>query len=275
MHCNLLTDIRVARETGYDAIEINGWKLYRYLDTGLSIDGVKRRLDGFPAVGIGFIQDIERQEPNEYQALLQECDKMCSLARQLGIPLVHLLTGPIGPGVGVVGGYQGLMGRPWPEIRKLTAKNLKALSAIGKQHNVGFYLEALAFASLHSLDQMIELLDAAECDNVYLLIDFWHTWTTGTTPEKLAKLDPKRIAAVHFCDALAVPKDKPITHDLRDVWTGGGHIPLQEWVDAILSTDFDGWWGCELWSKKHWERDPWETARLLKDTLKYMLVAAK
>ena len=32
MYCNLLTDIRIAREIGYDAIEIIGSKLYRYLD---------------------------------------------------------------------------------------------------------------------------------------------------------------------------------------------------------------------------------------------------
>jgi len=31
MHCNLLTDIRIAKETGHAGIEMNGTKLKRYL----------------------------------------------------------------------------------------------------------------------------------------------------------------------------------------------------------------------------------------------------
>ena len=271
MYCNLLTDIRIAREAGYGGIEIIGSKLTRYLEQGYSVESVKHRLNCLPAVAVGYIQDIERQEPEEYESLLERCDHLCSLASQLGIPQVQLLTGPLGPGLGITGGYQGLGDRQWPEVRKLTAKNLRGLAAIGRKHRVGFYLEPLAWATLHSLEQTLELLDEAACDNVGMVIDFWHQWTTGTTPEKLAKLDPKIIVGVHFCDSLPVPHGQPIVHDLREVWTGGGQIPLQAWVDAILSTKFDGWWSCELFCKKHWERDPWETGRLLREMLQRLL----
>ena len=37
-HANLLTSIRIARETGYAGIEIGGDKLKRYLDQGFGID---------------------------------------------------------------------------------------------------------------------------------------------------------------------------------------------------------------------------------------------
>ena len=76
---------------------------------------------------------------------------------------------------------------------------------------------------------------------------------------------------VHFCDSLPLTGETP-THELREVWPGGGHIPLQEWVDAVLATGFDGWWSGELHSPKHWELDPWDTARCFRDTLRYMLV---
>ena len=57
----------------------------------------------------------------------------------------------------------------------------------------------------------------------------------------------------------------------RAVWTGGGNVPLKAYVDAVLSTGFDGWWSGELFSPKHWELDPWETAGLLKNTIRYLL----
>ena len=34
MHCNLATDIRIAKDTGYEALEIVVDKLLRYLDQG-------------------------------------------------------------------------------------------------------------------------------------------------------------------------------------------------------------------------------------------------
>jgi len=271
MYCNLLPDIRIAKETGYAGIEIIGSKLYRYLAQGFSVESLLQHLEGIAPVGLGYVQDIERQEPNEYAALLKDCEKMCCLAQKLGCPMVQLLTGPIEPGLGIHGSYQGLAGMPWPQIRKLTAKNLAALADIGARYNVRCYLEPLTWAPVHTLQQALEVIDAAERDNVALLIDFWHQWTSGTTPDDIAKLDRKLIAGVHFCDSLELTGEQ-WSHEQRNVWTGGGHIPLKEWVDAVLGTGFDGWWACELFSPKHWELDPWETAYNLKELLAYMLV---
>ena len=271
MYCNLLTDIRIAKEAGYEGIEIIGTKLYRYLDQGLAIENLLPHLEDMPPVALGYVQDIERQEPDEYAALLEECEKMCYLAQKLGCPMIQLLTGPLDPGLGIHGTYRGLADMPWREMRRLAGRNLAALADIGARYNLRLYLEPLTWAPLHTLAQALEVIDAAERDNVGLLVDFWHQWTSGTTPEEVAKLDGKLIAGVHFCDSLQLTGEQ-WSHEHRDVWTGGGHIPLKEWVDAVLATGFDGWWACELFSPKHWELDPWETARNLKDQLTYMLI---
>lgn len=269
MHCDLLTDIRIAKETGYDAIEIRGSKLYRYLEQGLTIRSLISHLEGLPPVGLGFIQDIERQDPERYAALLEECERMCSLAESLSCNMVQIVNGPVDPS----GPYKGLGQMSWPEIRKLTAKNLAALADIGARHNVYFYLETPTWAPLHTLSQALELIDATERENVGLVIEFWHHWCSGTMPEEIAKLNKEMIGCVHFCDALEHQGERgDPSQSGRAVWTGGGRIPLKEWVDAVRATGFDGWWSCELFSPKHWELNPWETARLLKDTLRYLLV---
>lgn len=268
-HTNLLTSIRIARETGYAGIEIGGDKLKRYLNQGFSVNSLRPLFKDVPPVGLSYVEDIERQEPREYQALLEECETTCSLAEQIGCPMVQLLTGPLDPN----GPYKGLTGQPWPEVRKKTARNLAALADIGKSHKVRFYLEALTFTPLNRLDQQLELLAETARDNVGLVLDFYHLWDSGARPEDIARIDKKLISCVDFCDSLDPFGARGDAQQRgRDVWTGGGRVPLKEWVDAVRATGFDGVWRCELLSPKYWELDPWNTARDLRIFLEYMLV---
>jgi sugar phosphate isomerase/epimerase len=268
-HSNLLTSIRIARETGYAGIEIGGPKLQSYLAQGYSLESLHPLLHEMPAVGLSYVQDIERQEPSQYDALLRECESICLLAKELRCPMVQLLTGPLDPS----GPYKGLTGQPWPQMRKLTAKNLGALADIGKAHGVKFYLEALTFTPLNKLSQQIELLEETARDEVGLVLDFYHLWDSGTTADQIARMNKKYIFCVDFCDSLdEFGAGGDIAQKGRDVWTGGGRIPLKEWVDAVKATGFDGIWRSELLSPKYWELDPWNTARDLKTFLEYMLV---
>jgi sugar phosphate isomerase/epimerase len=268
-HSNLLMSLRIAQETGYAGIEIGADKLRRYLAQGFGLDSLRPLLEVTPPVGLSYVQDIERQDPREYEALLAECAETCVLAEQLGCPMVQLLTGPLDP----TGPYKGLVDRPWPEMRRLTAENLTALAEIGAAHGVRFYLEALTFTPLRRLDQQLELLDETARDNVGLVLDFYHLWGSGTRPEEIARVPRERIFCVDFCDSAdAFGEGGDPGQRGRDVWTGAGRIPLKEWVDAVRATGFDGVWRCELLSPRYWELDPWQTARDLKGFLEYLLL---
>jgi sugar phosphate isomerase/epimerase len=268
-HTNLITSIRIARETGYAGIEIGGPKLKQYLAQGLTVASLLPLLRDVPPVGLSYVQDIERQEPAQYEALLRECDATCALAAQIGCPMVQLLTGPLDP----TGPYQGLNGKPWPEMRKLTAQNLRELAGIGKSHGVKFYLEALTFTPLNRLNQQIELLQETGREEIGLVLDFYHLWDSGTNPDEIARMNKDLIFCVDFCDSLdPFGQGGDLAQRGRDVWTGGGRIPLKEWVDAVKATGFDGIWRCELLSPKYWELDPWSTARDLKSFLEYLYV---
>lgn len=265
---SLAVDIRIARELGYQGLEIVGAKLTRFLDAGFTFGDVRRMLNGFPVAGLGYVQDIERDLPTEYDSLLSECEGVCSRAEQIGCGLVQLLTGPLDP----AGSYRGFANRPWQELRKASAKNLAAIGDIGRSHNVSFYLEPLAFATLYRLEQAVEVIDAAERDNVGIVIDFWHLWAAGNSPDEVAKVDAKYIRFVHVCDSLDAFGSRGNARQTgRSVWTGAGNIPLKLWVDAVLATGYDGWWSPELLSPHHWELDPWETARALKQQIERTL----
>src|SRR5579871_5559376 len=166
MNCSLLEDIRVAKQAGFDAIEIIGPKLDKAISLGYSIEFVKRQLDGFPVVALGYILDIERQSPEEHAALIREADKRLAQAHELGAEYVEIVTGPLGPGLGQTGGYQGLVGRSIDEVVELTAKNVAVLADMAAERNIRLYLESLAWTPLGRLHDSLRMIDLVGRENV-------------------------------------------------------------------------------------------------------------
>ena len=157
----------------------------------------------------------------------------------------------------------GRVCKSWPEVRKLTAKNIAELADIGSRHNVSYQLEPIAWSPIHTLAQSLEVIDVVARANVGMVIDFWHLEAGGgTKPDEVAKLDASLIYGVHFCDGIHHSRDTEwIEKDLRGFLPGDGKIPIREWVDAVRATGFDGVWSSELFSPQHWEWDLWEIAR--------------
>lgn len=260
MHCNALTDIRLARDCGFDGYEITEGKLLRFLDQGL---GEKDLLAAFNKydirpVCINALKDIERVQPEARAQLMREAERLCAAAEAVGFPTVQLVP------------FCGLEGRPYPEVLELTARNVAEIADIGKKHGVRFQLEPIAWSPIHSLKQSLELIRAAGRSNVGMVIDFWHLWAGGeTTPADVAALDARLIYGIHFCDGKrhtgpGKAWDEPA---LRSYLPGEGDIPIPEWVAAVKATGYAGSWSSELLSPKHWE---WDLREIALDTKRLM-----
>ena len=253
MHCNLITDIRIAFETNHEALEIEVGKLLRYLDQGFKAEELIPifEANGIRPVMINSVRDIDRVDGSERDQLLAEVERLCVAAAIIQCPTIQIVA------------FCRLEGRPWKEILKLTARNVADIADIGKQHGVRFQFEPIAWAPIHSLSQSLHVIEEAGRDNVAMVIDFWHLYAGGeTTPDEVAKLDSAMIYSVHFCDGVAHKAGTPWNEaELRGFLPGDGEIPIEEWVGAVHSTGFDGIWSCELVSPRHWEWDPWEIAR--------------
>jgi sugar phosphate isomerase/epimerase len=251
MHCNIKTDIRIANESGYQALEIIADKLLRYLDTGFTSEELLTvfKSKGIAPVCINALKDIESIDCKEHNKLLWECERLCSAAEILGCNVLQLVA------------FNGLFGRPWKEIRELTAKNITKLADIARDHKVKLQLEPIAYSPINSLAKSLEVIEAADRDNVGMVIDFWHLWAGGgTVAGEVSKLDKSMIYGVHFCDG-AKPKDGRWDEAaLRGYLVGEGDIDVGEWVAAVKATGFDGVWSAELYSPKHWEWDLMEIA---------------
>ncbi len=268
MHLPALMQIRVARETGWDGVFLREEHLRRYLAQGFDAASMRAALDGLGPVNLGALADVERWRPGEHAAMLREAEALTELAVDIGASFVQVLTGPVAPG----GPYSGPAELSPDELRRVTASAIRAVADMGAPHGLRYYLEPVAWTPLSTLRQAVEAIDEAGRDNVGLVLDLWHLWQRGATPDDVARLDRRTIFGVDFADSLGPAGDHGPDQRTRCVWPGEGAIPLKEWVDAIRSTGFDGWWDNELYSPPHWEMaDPFAVGAGLREVLEKLL----
>lgn len=281
-HGNVVTDAQHARAAGFTGIELQSPKLYRYLDAGYAVETLPEVLDGLVVTGLGAVLDIERQGAARDE-FLHEVRRMCEVATVAGAPIVQLCTGPVDRNVvrdhraGLLATddprYRGTLGLDEAEALRVTAANVRDAADIAAEHGLDVYLEPLAWARLNRCRHALQLIELAGRDNVGIALDTWHFWTTGDTLDEVRALPKELIKAVHLSDGLDLDRttDVPDQGHHRNVVIGGGSIPLQQWVDAIKSTGYDGWWVSEMFSTRADEQDPSEMARAIRTLLATMV----
>lgn len=252
-YSNIISDVRLAKEAGYDALELHTDKLDRYLASGLGASYLANVLEhhGVQASGIDIIGAVETQDQKAFAAILEKTKILCAFAQE-----IHCDTIQLNP-------FSELERHTPREQIELTARNIRQICAIGLEHGIRFQLEAAAWTPIHTLEHSQNLLEAVNAPNLGLVIDFWHFWAArGATPEQIRKLDPKLIYAVHISDGFRPEIGEPWPDEtlLRDVLVGDGEIPLKEWVAAIKATGFDGCYSGEFLGHTLWEHDQLEVA---------------
>ena len=256
-HSNLVTDIRVAREAGYDAIEPTTFKLERYLDAGYRAADLLPALEGLEVDMISSFEPIERQDP---ETMRQRCRRLCAAAQTLGCGAFQVVA------------LDGLKHLPWPEMRQGFAALLRDLADIAAPFGVRLALEPVAFAPVQTLARALEVIDATGRENIGLNVDTFHIWAGGTPWDEVARLDARQIEIVHLSDATPRRGEQWSDAD-RGVLPGEGIIPLKEGIAAIRDTGYDGAWAIEMISDQFWEWDPFVLAREAKARAEALLGA--
>jgi sugar phosphate isomerase/epimerase len=276
-HGTTIRDIAVAKAANFDAVELQTPKLFRFLDAGYTAKDLLPLLDGFPVSGVGAIQEAPDKE------FVRDATRLAEVAQTLGAPYVQMCTGPVDVRVvkeyraGTLSPddlrYRGALGLNDKDALEQTARRVALAADIAADHGVGLYLEPLAWSPVNRVAQALQIFETIDRPNAKMCVDFWHFWASGDTPADVAALPGELIAAVHVCDGLHVPAGEvPDQSTSRNVWTGAGDIPLQEWVDASKATGFDGWFCSEIFCNKVAELDDVLVASTLRNTI-HMLLA--
>ncbi|MBD9529495.1 sugar phosphate isomerase/epimerase [Paracoccus sp. PAR01] len=263
-------DLKLARDLGYDGIELSAAKMRAFLAGGWSEAELAERLRPFNIPGIGFLLDIERNGA-DHAALMQDAAALFHLAKLTGAKGVQAITGPVSLAAvrahadgQPVDGYRGTLGLTRDEQIRITTANLVRLSDMAAEKGLILYFEALAWCPLNRIVDQLELLDRAGRPNLKMVVDFWHCYASGDTPEDVARIDRDLIYGIHLCDSHPHPGGLPDEGVLRDVPTGKGALNLREWVDAVKSTGYVGWWSGELFCRRQHQDDSFRVAAEMK-----------
>lgn len=251
MHTNMVTDVRIAQEAGYDAIEIWIPKLFRYLDNGFTVEELKAKMGDLEPAMMNCLLSVEGQDPAFRKKLREDCGRLAKVGKGLGCPTIQVIV------------LNELDGLPWPKMKTLLVGAFQEIADIAGEHGVRLGLEPVVFSDFNRLTQALEVIEEADRENLGLVVDTWHVWTAGEPWEVVEKLDPNKIYSAHISDTN--PKQGKQWHDDdRTALPGEGILPLVEGVRAIQKTGYDGYWSVEMLSHRHWEWDPVTLAMDLK-----------
>lgn len=250
-YCNIVTDARIARDTGYESLELLSAKLIRYLDNGGTTQKLKQITDGYGlSVGcVNALLEIERYKEEDKKIMLAEATRLTRAAAELGCPTVQILA------------LNGVDDKSDDRVMDIITENVSAIASIGEAYGVRYQIEVIAFTKFRTLQQGLEVIQRVGKKNVGMVIDFWHLYAAGSSPEEVAQMDKELIYGVHFCDGRLPKSGEPWDQMvLRNYMPGEGDIDIQAYVDAVKATGYDGMWSAELFSPDRWEYDLYDIA---------------
>ncbi len=256
LYSNIMSDIRIARDVGYDGLEIHTEKLWRYINAGFQPKDLKSKLDeaAIAPTAIDIIGWVEAPNKEILGDVLKQTETLCIWAQAIGAPTIQL------------NGFSGLDSFSVEDNITLMAKNIQKIADIGKDHNIRFQYEGAAWTPIASLEDCLRLVDAVGRDNFGLVLDTWHFWACrGATPADVAKVSKDLIYNVHLSDGKRPVQGEPWPdeRELRGFMLGAGDTPLDEWISAIKDTGYDGYYSGEFLNDQLWESDHVEIATVM------------
>ena len=133
MHTNMITDIRIARECGYDALEIWVTKLERYLDVGYTVEELVQELGSLVPYMIGPLCFMEKDNSQTRNDQYSRCKRLCAAAKGLQCSAIQIIL------INKPGGSMG------PVVRGKLARSLADLADIAVQYDVSLAIEPVSF----------------------------------------------------------------------------------------------------------------------------------
>ncbi len=255
-HVDIATDIRVAGDAGYQAVELRDTKIERYLGSGGTLSALRSMLRdaGVEVLSINALEDSTLRSGARLDEILARCRVFCEWARALEAPYVVAVPSFLPQGA------TGSARPDEPAIRRQTAAALAAMAGVARGHGVKVGFEFLGFraCSVSTLDAARRILDEVGDPIVGLVVDTFHFYAGGSRLEDLDGFDGSRIFVVHVDDAEA--GDPAGLGDAQRLLPGDGAIPLRAIIARLEAAGYGGAYSLELFRPEYWAWPPDEIA---------------
>ena len=259
-HSTLEKDLEFCEKYGYDLIEIRIDKLKDYLTRNTVEDLVtffeKNKIKPFAFNGL---EEFSYRSEEEYAETVADLKLVCEISDRLNCKMVTMDPGAT------------------PEhltVEEIQADNIAVLNdllKIAKPYDMRFAFEFCGSpeCSVNTLRQAMGIVNAMDCEEVGVIVDFFHFWAMGSKIEDLEKMDVTKIFMVHIDDAENYPKGQASDGDR--LWPGDGVINIDEIMKTLLYKGYNGVYSLELFRPEYWEMDVEEVIRIGKEKSDAML----
>ncbi len=250
MKSDLATDIRVAGQAGFKAVEIWAAKLDEFLKSHTLEDLAGRLAEaGVKAHAINSIEKITFRDVDGRAEVMERCHQLSRYARAIGCPWIVVVPG------------QAPDGTLWHEVREETVAVLQEMADIARPHGVKLALEFLGFpwCSVRTLTEAWAIVLATDRPNVGVVLDACHFYAGGSTLAGIGAVSPTRLAVFHIDDLEDVPREQ--VTDAHRVFPGDGVIPLVDIIRELRLIGYQGVCSVEIFRPEYWEREPLEVAK--------------
>jgi 4-hydroxyphenylpyruvate dioxygenase len=235
--------VRIARATGWDAIELRRVDFERAAQAGRSADAVlaEVRAGGLPVACVGVTLGWMWADGDERRRLVAVFDEQCARAAALGC-----------------GTVMSPVDRSRGDVRQAAA-SVREIGDLAARHGVRLALEFSSQSEqLNTLARAREVLAAAGHASTGLLLDTYHLWRSGATFADLDDLRPEEIFYVQFSD---VPRQTEPGKYLDRLPPGDGIVPFREFFAYVRAKGYRGAMSYEAPNPAAWARPAAEVAR--------------
>lgn len=221
-------NVAAAAGARFDAIELTLSKLWPDLERRGPddvADAVARRR--LTTVALGPITDVTFRDPAGREKIVAEMHGAATLARRLGATWVLVEPG------------ERPDGADERDALREGRQTLEQLGRVGERYDVGVALipVGLAWSSLRTVRQAVQVIDAVGRKSVALALDAFHFHVGGSSLDDLRQCRPRMIALLRLADA--PDGDREALRDQHRLPPGKGRVPLRELVGIVTTLGAD------------------------------------
>lgn len=242
----LMEKIKIAGETGYDAIELWNDDLTDYKEKTGSLDDVISALDdnGLSVPTVIALHGWLDSTGQAHQRAVDEAKRRMEQAAEVNA--TYIIASPPRGKVDLIQG----------------GKHYRELLELAQEFEVKPAMEFLGFVEgVNQIKHAWEIITRADHPDSSIILDSFHIFRGGGTIEEIKQIPGDKIAIFHINDAPSSPPRTKQTDSDR-VFPGDGILPLVETIRILQSVGYNGAISVELFNPEYWEKDPREVAKI-------------
>lgn len=237
--------LRIARDTGWNAVEIRRSDVKQCYQAGMSRDDVIRliRESGIAAAVAGTEYGLVFAEGDECKRLLAVLDETCVIAKAVGCDMIMTATGQAAGSLDIA------------------TANMRAAADVVAAHGLRMAWEySSAHQTMNRLEIACELHARVAHPAFGLLLDTYHLERSGAGGRGFAEVPGEHIFAVQYSD---VPQTAPpgMLRPTDRLTPGKGSVRWAEVFALLAEKNYQGYLNYEAPNPALWARPAAEAAR--------------